>query len=189
MKNRIKSITYNYTTDHVALLPFVIMFGICLYTQNIINFAIFILIASFIIISITANILRNKERNYIILNYCLFDKKKVWINQKVKKSSKNNTKCLRYEFLRAIILNLKNIDKNAICYTYTHEFLVKHLLEKESRNEVIILKNVFIKEKSLNKVRKSLQNDKCRSCKEKENCSIFAEETTKYYAVKFIKIK
>lgn len=184
-----KSKIYNYPMDVV------IACGIALGTVVICSFigtAVSYIVAAFIaccsilyaIICFIKNLLNNKGLKCIRIDYALFSKRIAWINQK---KSRNMTGCPQYEFCIELCELLKEIPKGTTCYCCTHELIKEKLQKMEKRGIISKVDVTEAYKKDLINLKKVLKTGKCNKCKKAAKCSLFKNEITQFYSIKFVK--
>lgn len=177
---RIKAFFYNNPINYIIALVLLIICAVGdLFIEK--NFkTLGLIICLYFFINVVVNIIRSRNLKYFRYGYPLFYKKIVWINQHVS-IFRDKNKCPKDEFKREMISHLNGIPVGTTCYCCTHELIKKHILKKYPQAEV---SKTYIKD--LRKLKKKMETKKCRSCSNKD-CTIFKNEKTQFYSIKFIK--
>jgi hypothetical protein len=177
---RIKSFLYNNQTDYIVALVVIVVIGALYYITSI-QMVGYMIVFPFIytICNLIINKKNNRKYRFFNCNYFLFSKKKVWINQKVKIRKKLD-KCPKGEFVKEMTNLLNQIPKDTVCYCYTHD-LIKNQIQKKCSIVDIELGT----EKNLINLKRKLKVTECDSCPNIEECSLFKDEQTQFYSIKF----
>lgn len=187
---RIKAIFYNSQVNYIIMVIFAIaclMYIILINDQEKILHIIIIIMILYVFLNFVISIKRNHNLKYLKLNYPLFYKKRVWINQKSHISKKRDmNKCPQMEFAKELNTILKKINTGTICYCCTHEDIKKHIYKKKEKNEISFVTDEEAFRYDLIKLKKKIKIDKCDTCNSK-TCTLFESNNEQLYSIKFIK--
>lgn len=178
---RIKAFFYNIQWNYI--LAILIFFLLVLLFEEERRLSVLIVAFSillYFLVNVVVNQRKNKKMYYLQYGYILFYKKALWINQQVKKKRDMN-KCPKKEFVKELVVMLKEIPEGTTCYCCTHELIKKHILKKYPDVE---LTEAY--KKDLKKLKRKLKTKRCEQCTSTK-CTLFQREKTQFYSIKFVK--
>lgn len=181
----IKMIFYNNQWNYLAMAVVAaatIFVNIMKFIDNMVALGIYIFLMLYYMANRSMTKVRNKDLYYFNINYSLLYKKRVWINQKVKRGRDLNI-CPQTAFKEELKRISEKLPEGTICYCYTQSYVVKQICECFTQVE-----KTPIYKKEINHLVKQIKNLKCNLCT--ENCILKnngkKSRKKQFYAVKFV---